>query len=46
VKNRLYVQPSRPIQVKQFDITDPDGIRRAYELGRGDGAAFAGRMVS
>jgi hypothetical protein len=40
-KNRLYVQPSQPIAVKQFDIIDPKGIRRTYELGRQDGAAFA-----
>jgi hypothetical protein len=37
---RIYVQPSRPVAVGQFDITDPDGIRRAYELGRSDGLAF------
>ena len=28
----------------QFDITDPDGIRGAYELGLKDGEAFARRM--
>ena len=41
VRGRTYVQPSRPIEVRQFDVTDPDGIRDAYELGRKDGAAFA-----
>ena len=41
VPNRVYVQPSEPIPVKQFDITNPDGIRRAYELGLSDGRAFA-----
>jgi predicted patatin/cPLA2 family phospholipase len=41
VPGRTYVQPSRRIPVKQFDLTDPDGIRDAYELGRKDGAAFA-----
>jgi predicted acylesterase/phospholipase RssA len=41
VPGRTYVQPSRRIRAKQFDLTDPDGIRDAYELGRKDGAAFA-----
>lgn len=41
ISGRCYVQPSEPIPVKQFDVTDPDGIRRAYELGLKDGAAFA-----
>lgn len=41
VPGRTYVQPSRRIPVKQFDLTNPDGIRDAYELGRKDGAAFA-----
>ncbi|ALK09350.1 patatin-like phospholipase family protein [Blastochloris viridis] len=41
VPGRTYVQPSEPIPVKQFDITDPAGIRAAFELGRRDGAAFA-----
>jgi hypothetical protein len=46
VKGRTYVQPSRRIAVKQFDLTNPDGIRDAYELGLKDGAAFAARMRS
>ncbi|WP_315832851.1 patatin-like phospholipase family protein [Bradyrhizobium prioriisuperbiae] len=41
VRNRTYVQPSEVIKVKQFDITNPDGIRRAFELGRADGEKFA-----
>jgi predicted acylesterase/phospholipase RssA len=44
VPGRTYVQPSRRIPVKQFDLTDPDGIRDAYELGLKDGAAFAGAI--
>jgi hypothetical protein len=35
------VQPSRKIDLSQFDITNPDGIRDAYELGVKDGEAFA-----
>jgi len=44
VPGRTYVQPSRRIPVKQFDLTNPDGIRDAYELGRKDGAAFAVKL--
>jgi len=40
IAGRIYVQPSRPIRVKQFDLTNPEGIRDAYELGLIDGAAF------
>ncbi len=37
---------SRPqkIGIGQFDITNPDGIRAAYELGLKDGDAFASAM--
>jgi len=41
IANRTYVQPSQKIQVSQFDITNPDGIRKAFELGLKDGDAFA-----
>lgn len=41
VPGRIYVQPSEPIRVGQFDVTNPEGIRAAYELGLRDGAAFA-----
>jgi predicted acylesterase/phospholipase RssA len=37
---RTYIQPSRRMDVKQFDLRNPDGIRDAYELGLKDGAAF------
>jgi pimeloyl-ACP methyl ester carboxylesterase len=40
VPGRTYVQPSRPIGAKQFDITNPGAIRAAYELGLQDGKAF------
>ena len=40
VNGRTYVQPSRRLRVKQFDLRDPAGIRDAYELGLKDGAAF------
>ncbi len=41
VPGRVYVQPSEPIRVGQFDVTNPEGIGAAYELGLRDGAAFA-----
>lgn len=34
-------RPSQKIEVKQFDITNPDGIRKAFELGLADGDRFA-----
>jgi hypothetical protein len=44
VAGRSYVQPSQKINLSQFDITSPDGIRAAYELGVKDGDAFAAAM--
>ena len=41
IPGRTYAQPSQTIPVKQFDITDPDGIRFAYRLGLADGERFA-----
>jgi hypothetical protein len=45
IAGRTYVQPSQKLPVKQFDITNPDGIRFAYQLGRTDGARFAATMA-
>jgi predicted acylesterase/phospholipase RssA len=42
-KGRTYIQPSGPVPVGQFDITNPTGIRQAYEMGLRDGEAFARR---
>src|SRR3954447_21475825 len=44
IAGRTYVQPSRKINLSQFDITNPDGIRAAYELGVRDGNAFAASL--
>jgi Patatin-like phospholipase len=44
VPGRLYTQPSRRIELSQFDVTNPGGIRAAYELGVKDGDAFAASM--
>ena len=35
--NRVYVQPSQPIRVNKFAVTDGEGIRVAYRLGLADG---------
>ncbi len=42
-RGRIYVQPSAPVPVSQFDITNPAGMRAAYALGLKDGADFAAR---
>jgi predicted patatin/cPLA2 family phospholipase len=44
IPGRTYVQPSEKIGLSQFDITNPEGIRTAYELGLRDGAAFAASL--
>ncbi len=44
VPGRLYVQPSERVPIGQFDITNPGGIRKAYEMGLRDGEAFARRL--
>lgn len=41
IPGRTYVQPSEPMRIKQFDITNPAGILAAYQLGLRDGASFA-----
>ena len=44
IPGRTYTQPSEKIGVSQFDITNPAGIRAAFELGLKDGAAFAASL--
>ena len=44
IAGRTYTQPSEKIAVSQFDITNPAGIRAAFELGLKDGAAFAASL--
>jgi hypothetical protein len=44
IPGRTYAQPSEPIPISQFDITNADGFRRAYELGLKDGRAFAAAL--
>lgn len=41
IQGRNYIQPSAPIPISQFDITNADGFQRAYELGLKDGKTFA-----
>jgi hypothetical protein len=44
VPGRTYLQPSADIPVGKFDITNAQGIRRAYEIGLADGEAFAATL--
>jgi predicted acylesterase/phospholipase RssA len=44
ISGRTYVQPSEPIPISQFDITNADGFRNAYALGLKDGKAFAANL--
>lgn len=44
IPGRTYIQPSEPVPIGQFDITNPAGIRKAYEMGLRDGEAFARRQ--
>lgn len=45
IPGRTYLEPSAPIPVGQFDITNPQGILAAYEMGLRDGKAFARRQL-
>lgn len=44
IKDRLYVQPSRKVDVESWDYTRPDSIQKTFELGKQDGMAFLQRM--
>jgi hypothetical protein len=44
IGGRTYTQPSAKIGIGQFDVTNPEGIRAAYELGLKDGDAFAASL--
>ena len=39
--NRVYVQPSQPIQIDKFDYANPSGLQDTYDLGVTDGSSFA-----
>ena len=41
--DRLYVEPSRETPADKIDFTDPDKLRRTWELGRRDGERFLER---
>lgn len=40
VPGRTYVQPSEPVGISAWDYTSPNGLQKAYDLGRRDGEAF------
>ena len=43
--DRLYVEPSRETPADKIDFTDPDKLRRTWDLGRRDGEAFLQRHL-
>ncbi len=43
VPGRVYVQPSVTPPIGKWDYTNPDGLQRAYDLGRFDGELFLKR---
>jgi hypothetical protein len=45
VPGRTYVQPSEPIPISKWDYTSPDGLQRAYDLGRHDAKEFTARLA-
>jgi hypothetical protein len=45
VAGRTYVQPSRPIPIRKWDYTDPEGVQATYDLGRRDGERFVDTMT-
>ena len=38
---RVYVQPSQPIEIDKFDYANPSGLEKIFDLGMADGAEFA-----
>jgi predicted patatin/cPLA2 family phospholipase len=42
--HRTYIQPSRKIPVKRWDYTNPEGVRKTFELGKTDGERFLKKM--
>lgn len=44
IKGRIYVQPSRKVEVDSWDYTQPDKIQKTFELGQQDGLAFLGQL--
>jgi predicted acylesterase/phospholipase RssA len=40
-----WAQPSKPIKIDKFDYANPDGLQETFELGLGDGQAFAESCV-
>jgi hypothetical protein len=40
IKERLYVQPSKPPSISGWDYTNPDGLQSTFDLGCRDADAF------
>ncbi len=41
--DRVYLQPSRPVEISKWDYTDPQGCQAAYDQGRRDAELFLTR---
>lgn len=46
VAGRVYVQPSQPVPVRNWDYTRPDLLQETWDLGRRDGEAFARKFAA
>lgn len=40
VPGRVYVAPSRPLPIRMWDYSNPNGVQAAYDIGCEDGEAF------
>ena len=40
MRNRIYVQPSRKVEIDSWDYTSPDKVQKTFELGQQDGNRF------
>lgn len=40
INGRTYVQPSKPVAIKSWDYTNPQGVQLTYDQGLADGLSF------
>ncbi|MFC1670269.1 patatin-like phospholipase family protein [Spirochaetota bacterium] len=44
-ENRIYAQPSKSIEIKEWDFSNPKGIKDAYDVGTMDGKIFLSNIT-
>lgn len=44
--DRVYVQPSKPVEIKRWDYSNPRGIDETFQLGIEDGKSFTKNYLS